>query len=488
MRWSSHRATQGKSLSRSAAVVALVVAGVAAIAVPVKLGLVARTRPLTVTDPGPVPGPPWNAGTMFASGLNTAEKGYFTDGQTDFNNVVVVTSSTGPQGLGPVFNENQCSSCHALPPGGGGAPAANPLFSVYQLDGAQNTMPSFESQTGPVLVPRFPFLPGNLPDDSVHQLFTITGRSDAQKCTISQPTWPTQKCSGSVTTNCVALHQPLPLFGDGFLELYDNTTLTANMAAVCANTPLGICGTPNISGNDGSVLRLGWKAQWRSLTMAAAEEYNVESGVTNEFFPTELNQTSGCQLNPIPESGTNFNESPGATTGQDQFVSAPTRMALFMRFLAGPTPFTLSPSAKQGQTDFLNVGCGNCHSYPGTTSNPGSDPNLTTPTSPVTALSAKSPNAYTDLLLHHMGSCLADGITLGAAQGDMFRTPPLWGASQRMFFLHDARETNVYNVIEDHFCAAANGYPASEANAVINSFNALGQTDQQDVVNFIRAL
>lgn len=495
MRWiaGSRRtveAMEARSLLRSAGMLAIAVVAVIAVAVPVKLGLGARTGPLTVTDPGPVGGPP-NAGKMFSSGLNGVEQGYFTDGSVDFNNVNVVPCSTGGctpgQGLGPVFNENQCASCHAAPAVGGGSPSTNPVFSVYQLDGAQNTMPWFESQTGAVLVPRFPFN-GATPDDSVHQLFTITGRSDAQQCNIPQPTWPTVACSGSVSTGCVGLHQPLPIFGDGFFELYNNTTLTANMSAVCASTQNVICGVPNISPNDGTVLRLGWKAQWRSLTMAAAEEQNVEMGVTNEFFPTELNQTSGCQLNPIPESGTNFNESPIATTGQDQFVGAPTRMALFMRFLAGPTPFTLNTQAKQGQTDFLNVGCGNCHSYPGTTTNPGSDPKLTTPTSPVTALSAKSPNAYTDLLLHHMGSCLADGITLGAAQGDMFRTPPLWGASQRIFFLHDGRETNIYNAIEDHFCAASNGYPASEANAVITAYNNLLPADQQDVVNFLRLL
>ena len=495
MRWSvgSRRPVTGKSLVRRLGTVLLGVAAVIATAVAVTLTVEARNQIFTATDPGPRSGPPWNVGGMFTTGLTTADQGYFNDGSVDFNNTYVVPCSTGGcttgQGLGPVFNENQCSSCHAAPVPGGGAPSSNPVFSVYQLLGARNTMPWFESQTGPVLVPRFPFLGDNVtPDDTVHQLFTIAGRSDAQQCSISQPTWPTTPCSGSVSTNCVALHQPLPVFGDGFLELYDNTTLTSNMSAVCALTQFGICGTPNISGNDGSVLRLGWKAQWRGLTLAAGEELNVESGVTNEFFPTELNQTSGCQLNPIPESGTNFTASPTGRTGQDQFVGAPTRMALFVRFLASPTSIPLTPNDQTGQAQFLAIGCANCHSYPGTSTKPGSDPNMTTPASSVTALSNKSPNAYTDLLLHHMGSCLADGLTLGSAQGDMFRTPPLWGAGYRLFFLHDGREANLYNAIEDHFCLAGNGYPASEANTVINNFNALQPALQQDILNFIRAL
>ncbi|HEV2378827.1 MAG TPA: di-heme oxidoredictase family protein [Terriglobia bacterium] len=475
MRWiaGSRRtveAVEGRSLLKSAAMLAIGVIAVTAAVVPVKRGLGARTRPnTTVKDPG-IRGGAANVGGMLPR-LTAAEQGYFNDGLANFNAVIAI-----PQGLGPLFNENQCSSCHAQPAAGGGAPGTNPVFSVYQLDGAQNVMPSFETQTGPALVARFPFMSdGVTPDGTVHQLFTITGRSDAQGCSISQPTWPTN----------VALHQPLPVFGDGFLEIYDNTTLTANMSAVCAQTQFGVCGTPNISGNDGSILRLGWKAQWRSLTLAAGEEYNVESGVTNEFFPTELNQTPGCQLNAIPESGTNFN---GLTGQPDQFVGAPTRMGLFMRFSAGPTPVAFNAAALNGQQQFINIGCATCHTFP------GSNASMVTPLSSVVPLSQASPKAYTDLMLHHMGPCLADGIVFGAAQGDMFRTPPLWGDGKRIFFMHGGVNgtglltTDLLQAIQNHFCAGNSQYPASEANTVINNFNALSATNQQDILDFIRDL
>ena len=474
MRWSSHRAAQGKALSRSAAAVALVAAGLAAVALPVKLGLSARRGlpATTVKDPGVRAGAA-NAGGMLPK-LTTAEQTYFTDGQTNFNAAVAV-----PQGLGPRFSENQCSACHAQPASGGGSPGTNPLFSVYQLSGATNIMPTFETTTGAVYVPRFPFMSdGVTPDGTVHPLFTITGRSDAGTCNIAQPTFPTN----------VALHQPLPTFGDGFLEIYDNTTLTANMSSVCAQTQFGVCGIPNVSGNDGSVLRFGWKAQWRSLTLAASEEYNVESGVTNEFFPTELDQTPGCQLNAIPESGTNFSMSPTATTGQDQFVGAPTRMGLFIRFLAAPTPVSFNAAALNGQQQFINIGCATCHTFP------MSNPNMVTPVSSVVPLSQASPNAYTDLLLHHMGPCDADGIVMGAAQGDMFRTPPLWGAGKRIFFMHGGVNgpglvtTDLLQAIQNHFCAGNSQYQQSEANTVINNFNALSPTNQQDILDFIRDL
>jgi len=75
-----------------------------------------------------------------------------------------------------------------------------------------------------------------------------------------------------------------------------------------------------------------------------------------------------------------------------------------------------------------------------------------------------------DLLVHHTGSCLADGITNGRAAGDTFRTPPLWGIGQRIFFMHDWRTSDIVQAIEDHsdsFCAGSGvggPYPLSEAD------------------------
>jgi len=153
-----------------------------------------------------------------------------------------------------------------------------------------------------------------------------------------------------------------------------------------------------------------------------------------------------------------------------------------MRFLAPPTPGSCpggkASSCTNGQTQFNAVGCVLCH----TTS-------FTTPVTVTTALSGITANLYSDLVLHHMGPCLADNVVAGAAQGDMFRTPPLWGVGKRVFFLHDGRETDIVKAIEDHSCAANGQYPASEANAVINNFNALaGTQNQQDLINFLRSL
>ena len=91
-------------------------------------------------------------------------------------------------------------------------------------------------------------------------------------------------------------------------------------------------------------------------------------------------------------------------------------------------------------------------------------------------------NLYSDLLVHNMGRGLADNVIQGAAGPAEFRTAPLWGLGQRVFFLHDGRTSDLLTAILAHRS------PGSEANAVINNFRALGESSKQDVVNFLRSL
>jgi CxxC motif-containing protein (DUF1111 family) len=76
-------------------------------------------------------------------------------------------------------------------------------------------------------------------------------------------------------------------------------------------------------------------------------------------------------------------------------------------------------------------------------------------------------NLFSDLLIHHMGSGLADGVSQGGAGPDQFRSAPLWGLGQRLFFLHDGRTSDLLQAIEAH------AGPGSEANTVIRIFNGL---------------
>ena len=91
-------------------------------------------------------------------------------------------------------------------------------------------------------------------------------------------------------------------------------------------------------------------------------------------------------------------------------------------------------------------------------------------------------NLFSDLLTHDMGVGLADGISQGQAGPRDFRSAPLWGLGQRIFFLHDGRTSDLVQAIEAH---QSDG---SEANAVINRFNFLREDVKQDLLNFLRSL
>ena len=87
-----------------------------------------------------------------------------------------------------------------------------------------------------------------------------------------------------------------------------------------------------------------------------------------------------------------------------------------------------------------------------------------------------------------MGPGLADGISQGQAGPDEFRTAPLWGLGKRAFFLHDGRTSDLVVAIHQHRSGPSAATAASEANAVINNFDMLPDTSQQDLLNFLRSL
>ena len=432
-------------------------------------------------DPG-VRGGKAGAGTFF-SGLTQNQKnveGTITATFIEINSVTGAgNGGTGNLGLGPRFDLNSCNGCHAQPAVGGSAPFTSNFFSVFDLDGALNEMPYFESQSGSMLNAHFPNALGGdpIPSGFTQQLFTITGRSDAGSCDIQQPNF-----SGAEAANDISMRTPLPMFGDGLVEIIPEPQILSNQVAQCNNeASTGICGTTQPA-PDNTISRFGWKAQERSALLFSAGAYLIEEGVSNAAFPNELDESNpSCILNGVPEDHFNF-----INTNAHRFPGDPERQALFIRFLQPPTPAPPNSSTINGQNQFNTIGCNICHSSPSPTQ-------FKTPTSSISALSNQNVNLYSDLLLHHLGNCLADGVIQGTAQGDMFRTPPLWGVGQRIFFMHDGRTSDIVQAIEDHsdtYCTGGiyNGYQASEANNVINAFNALTTSNQQDLVNFLRSL
>ncbi len=419
-------------------------------------------------DPGVRGGPP-GAGAPIA-GLTANQLAFFAAGQSTFEESDSVTGTVDDTGagLGPRFNAEGCLQCHSQPASGGTSPFTNPQVADASDRGATNQVPSFITLHGPVREARFPYtLDLQHVDGGVHALYTITGRSDAPGCNVQQPDFAL-----AAEENDLSLRIPTPLFGGGLIEEIPDSAILANMNSEPQRKRLlRIAGRPNTSANDGTITRFGWKAQNKSLEVFAGEAYNVEVGVTNEMFNTERDQTPGCQFNPTPEDGTNFD------LNGTQLPSDIIRFTMFMKFLDQPRPGPGSPSTQHGSQVFNQIGCALCHTQ-----------SLTTGKSYIAALSSISANLYSDLLLHHMGPGLADNISQGVAGGDEFRTAPLWGLGQRIFFLHDGRTEDLVQAIQAHSSGGNREYRESEANAVVKNYNRLPVNDQQDLLNFLRSL
>ena len=390
-------------------------------------------------DPG-VRGGAAGAGSPL-KGLTADEIAFFQNGLARFAEIEVVTGGTN-NGLGPRFNSNQCLSCHSQPAAGGSSPTQNPSIKIATLNGAKNVAPWFITQNGPVREVRFKRNPNGTNDGGVHDLFVITGRSDAAGCSIAQPDFlpAGNPLSGQGGNPNIIFRIPTPVFGGGLIEAIPDSAIVANMKADASlKAGLGISGHPNahlsgnanLSANDGTITRFGWKAQNKSLLMFAGEAYNVEMGITNQLFPQERDETHGCLFNATPEDTLNFTTTSTPTSNPNTAVLSDIEaFADFMRMLAPPTPAPDTPSTGNGRAIFARIGCVHCHTPSFTTGKRIASGSSTTPSA---ALSNQTVNLYSDLLVHHMGRDLADGITQGSAGPDEFRTAPLWGVGQRFF-------------------------------------------------------
>ena len=474
--------------------------------------------------------------------------------------------STFP-GLGPSFNAVSCFQCHSQPTVGGSAPGktrgvptpgfpdGNPQVGDAPTAAQLQAVSSFITASGPVREARFP--KGAAGDDSIHRdpvlagavanLFVIKGRPDAPaNCDIAQEDFPTQ-----VTNKNIIFRIPIPTFGEGFVENTADDNLEGNLAVedAIANNPnifdpvLGIKGSFNISGNDQTITRFGWKAQNKSLLIFSGEAANVERGVTNENFPNERTDGNGqCSPNPEPEDQVIVPPDPsdpnpnhdrdilsvlnnpafGASGVASLISSDIENFAVFMRLNASPSQcnynsglnssgaaqcLAFDASARRGAKLFGSldptfagsltstvadsnpdtatlkpIGCVLCHSN-----------FLRTTTSSTPELNNAVFHPFSDFAIHTMDSGLADGVTQGNAGGNQFRTAPLWGLGQRLFFLHDGRAADLLTTIKDHAPNAgtspANCTPAmGEACQVIVLFNKLSSNSQQDILNFLRSL
>ncbi|HLO99636.1 MAG TPA: di-heme oxidoredictase family protein [Fimbriimonas sp.] len=345
----------------------------------------------------PPPPPPQNGFGAPLASLTATERAAFDQGRMAFG-----LREDPTTGLGPVFNGDSCQQCHnAGAPGGAGN---DPILSrVTRIGAIRNGVYSdLADLGGPVLQRR-----------SLREI---------------NPNYPHTGEVVPAGAQFVSRRVTTPLFGLGLIEAIPDSTILTRAAAVL---PDGIKGVANLVVNPENgrteVGKFGWKAQTSRISVFSADAYLNEMGVTTPLFPKE-NLPQGRPIAP----GADLVGDPEDRVDAGRFTN-------FMKFLGAPPTRTLTANALRGRTVFSNLGCNHCHT-----------PSMNTGFNPSAALSNKTVSLYSDLLLHKMGTGLADGIVQGKATGDMFRTAPLWGLSVRRLLMHDGRATTIDQAILLH--------------------------------------
>ena len=317
-------------------------------------------------------------------------------------------------------------------------------------------MPSFLSANGPVREARFIANPDGTPDGGVHALFTITGRLGASGCTLPQPDFATQ-----VANHNVIFRIPTPVFGAGLIEAIPDSAILASQAANApAKADLGIRGRANFTvvGPDHHRpdQQQRQRRHRRAIRLEGAEQ------VAAAVLRRGLQRRDGHHQRAVPHRARRTRllpdrsraqrhhqrRTPLTTVDRDELD----RALLALHALAGGADAVARHARRRrvdrgGRTVFKNVGCAFCHT-----------PSFTTGNASVAALRNQPVNLFSDLLVHDMGVGLADGVSQGEAGPREFRSAPLWGLGQRLFFLHDGRTSNLITAIRAH---ASQG---SEAN------------------------
>src|SRR5467141_796677 len=380
--------------------------------------------PVTSKDPAALSNPPIFLAIVHPIGaplslLTSRQRLLFERGRAEFQ--AVFTPATG---LGPLFNNVSCASCHEAPVVGGVGEEVETHQSAFNGSSCND----LSAIGGPVS------------QDSVTPALHSALNID------KEPLLP--EATGTA-------HRTTPsLLGFGLLEAVPDVEILA-LAAANNRDGDGIAGRPNRTA-DGRLGRFGRKAQAATLREFNADAFVMEMGITNPFNQTE--QTVGglpfpAGIDPLPEP----------EIGADQLDAADA----FVRFLAPPPHVPLDFASAIGAVTFRRIGCAACHV-----------PALVTGANPVPALRFRVVPAFTDLLLHDMGPDLAD-ICLGEAQPSEFRTEPLMGLRFATAFLHDGRAATISQAIELH---------GGEGQRARNRFMRLTPLQRRTLLRFLRTL
>ena len=348
----------------------------------------------------------------------------FRAGEAAFNHVF-----TPADGLGPLFNENQCSACHTFPQAGGTGEQF--LLKATRFD------PSGRCDL--------------LTDHGGDNIRTRSTPLLEAHGIVGQPVPPGATERGRFNV-------PF-LFGLGLLEAIPEDDLLARADSGDTDGD-GISGRPGRDAR-GRLARFGRKAEFATIRDFTETALRFEMGITTGRNPDEGTMAG----TPFP---------PGVDPVPDPEVgdSVIDRLEDFVRFLAPPERLAYEEdgdraAAVRGEDLFARLGCTGCHV-----------PAMTTARNPVPALDRKRVHLYSDLLLHDLGPALASVCGIAASPSEL-RTAPLMGLRHRNVYLHDGRTADLFDAIFLH---------GGEATAARERFRALDRLQQEDVLMFLRTL
>ncbi len=403
------------------------------------------------------------------NGLSARDLQVHELGDASFEQSFVSAPAIIHGGLGPIFNNVSCISCHHND--GKGTPTAGFNNSSLLI---RVSLPGEDATGAPLSIPGFGF---QLQDQSVfsskpeaHINISYTDipvtYPDGTIVTLRKPTY----ILTSPYTQLPAIYNlsprmAPPVFGLGLLEDIPESTILS-FADPDDKDGDGISGKPNYIYDTLSKVmdlgRFGLKANTINILHQAAFAYQQDMGVTNYVAPKE---SSAGEL-----QDDNRKDDPELP---DSILNA---VAFYVKSLAVPARRNVTdPDVQAGEKLFTQIQCAKCH-IP--TIQTGAD--LTLP-----QISNQRIHPYTDLLLHDMGDGLADGRPDFLATGSEWRTMPLWGiglfpkTNGTAFYLHDGRARSIEEAIIWH---------GGEAQKAKDQFINLNKTDRDKLLNFLNSL
>lgn len=380
--------------------------------------------------------------TEAPSGFDNQTNGFEAQGSMDADRAVFDEIEQVADGLGPVYNAQSCRECHQNPVSGA-------TSQVTELRAGSFNGHTFTDHIG-----------GSLIHDRAID--------------------PAIQVRVLGTDNVTTFRTSLNILGDGFVEALPDSVFTS----IQANQPRSMQGTiirvPVLEAPGTTrIARFGWKNQHASIVSFSSDAYLNEMGITNPLNPTEDNSngndvSSYNTANGVP--AIQDPATPGNPFGND--IGAFTRFIRSTKVPPRDAVAAATSDAQAGAQIFTAIGCNICHVTSMTTAPAGTSFNGGQFVVPA-ALGNMTIHPYSDFMLHDVGT--GDGIVQngGAATRTLMRTPPLWGLRTRTRMMHDGESLTRNDSILRH---------ANQANSVVENYESLSLTQQNQLVAFLNSL